>query len=81
MVFEAYSGAAICASARVGTGTYARNGRRAVDLGIDQAVLVFYAPNRSYWLAPDGEIIAKNEGAVSNQAASPVIDAMNKALL
>ena len=40
----------------------------------------FYAPNRSYWLAPDGEIIAKNEGPVSNQAASPVIEAMNKAL-
>jgi hypothetical protein len=40
----------------------------------------FYAPNRSYWLAPDGEIIAKNEGAVSNRAGSPVIEAMNKAL-
>jgi hypothetical protein len=31
-------------------------------------------------LAPDGKIIAKNEGPVSNQAASPVIEAMNKAL-
>jgi len=40
----------------------------------------FYAPNRSYWLAPDGEVIAKNAGSVSNQAASPVIEAMNKAL-
>jgi len=40
----------------------------------------FYAPNRSYWLAPDGEVIAKNEGPVRNQAGSPVIEAMNKAL-
>jgi len=40
----------------------------------------FYAPNRSYWLAPDGEIIAKNEGPVRNRAGSPVIDVMNKAL-
>lgn len=40
----------------------------------------FYAPNRSYWLAPDGEVLAKNEGAVTNQAASPVINAMNMSL-
>lgn len=40
----------------------------------------FYAPNRSYWLAPDGEIIAKNEGPSSNRAASPVVDAINKTL-
>ena len=40
----------------------------------------FYAPNRSYWLAPDGEVIAKNEGLVTSRAASPVIEAMNKCL-
>jgi len=31
-------------------------------------------------MLPDGEIIAKNEGPVSNQAASLVIETMNKAL-